>query len=312
MAFAAVGISHAPLMGSNDPDAATMAAVEGAFNEARRFVTSFDPELVLIFAPDHYNGLFYDLMPSICIGMAATSVGDWRSSAGPLSVDRPVAQRLAQAALDAEIDVAVSERLEVDHGFAQPLDVIFGGLDTAPLVPIFINCAAPPLGPVRRARRLGQVLGRTLAGMDRRILLIGSGGLSHDPPLPRLEGASPDLAARLIDGRHPSAEARQARETMVTRVGAEFAAGTATIQPLNPHWDNDFLTLLASGDLDEVETWENDKLTAIAGSAVHEVRTWVAAYSALSEAGPYTMTSQFYQPIPEWIAGFAVTTAITS
>ena len=41
----------------------------------------------------------------------------------------------------------------------------------------------------------------------------------------------------------------------------------------------------------------------------HEIRTWIAAYSALAQAGPYTVTYRYYRPIPQYIVGFAVTTA---
>jgi 2,3-dihydroxyphenylpropionate 1,2-dioxygenase len=39
------------------------------------------------------------------------------------------------------------------------------------------------------------------------------------------------------------------------------------------------------------------------------VRTWIAAYAALGAAGAYTVQYSFYKPIPEYIAGFGVTTA---
>ena len=34
------------------------------------------------------------------------------------------------------------------------------------------------------------------------------------------------------------------------------------------------------------------------------------AYAALSTVGPYEMTYRYYRPIPEFIAGFSVTTAL--
>jgi 2,3-dihydroxyphenylpropionate 1,2-dioxygenase len=309
MALGLIALSHAPLMGSHDPDEQTLREVENAFKGARGYVRDFDPELVVLFAPDHYNGVFYELMPQFCVAMAATSVGDWRSTPGRVRVDRETSLAVARAALAADFDIAVSERLEVDHGFAQPLDVLFGGIDSVPVVPVFINCVGEPLGPVRRARLLGEAVGRAAAELGRRVLLIASGGLSHDPPVPRLDGASPEVAERLIAGRHPSPEARQQRETMVTRVGAEFTRGTAAIMPLNPEWDLAFLDLLAGGRLAEVDAWTGDWMVTTAGHAAHEVRTWIAAYSALASQGSYRMTSCFYRPIPEWIAGFSVTTA---
>ena len=123
------------------------------------------------------------------IGLAANSIGDFGSTPGPLDVPRGIAEGLAQAALDAGIDLAVSLRMEVDHGMVQPLEVLFGGLTEVPVVPFFINSVAPPFTPVHRVRALGEALGRYLSGLDRRVLLIGSGGLSHEPPVPTLDTA---------------------------------------------------------------------------------------------------------------------------
>ncbi|WP_300007592.1 3-carboxyethylcatechol 2,3-dioxygenase [Pseudonocardia sp.] len=312
MALAVCTSSHSPLMGENDPAPAVEAAVEEAFAQARAFIAEFAPELVLLLGPDHYNGFFYDMMPPFCVGTGATSVGDYRTAAGSLPVDRDSAYALVRQVLAEGLDLAYSERMFVDHGFAQPLEILFGGIDAVPLVPVFINSVAEPLGPVSRVRRLGEALGRAASALDRRVLIVGSGGLSHDPPVPQLEGASPAVAERLIAGRHPSAAQRAEHEQRVLAAGRAFAAGTATIAPLNPEWDRRLMALLAAGDLDEIDTWSNEEFVAQAGHSSHEVRTWIAAYAALSTAGPYEVRSSFYHPVPEWIAGFGVTTAATA
>jgi Catalytic LigB subunit of aromatic ring-opening dioxygenase. len=95
-------------------------------------------------------------MPQFCIGLAATSIGDFGSTPGPLDVPRGIAEGLAQAALDAGIDLAVSLRMEVDHGTVQPLEILFGGLTKVPVVPFFINSVALPFTPVHRVRALGE------------------------------------------------------------------------------------------------------------------------------------------------------------
>ncbi len=115
----------------------------------------------------------------------------------------------------------------------------------------------------------------------------------------------------MIDGRNPSDAEREVRERRVIAAGRDFAAGTATIQPLNPHWDQHLLEILASGELEQIDTWTNDWFVEQAGHSSHEVRTWIAAYAALHANGPYQVTSSFYRAIPEWIAGFAITTALT-
>ncbi|WP_182358470.1 3-carboxyethylcatechol 2,3-dioxygenase [Tomitella gaofuii] len=311
MPLGLVTTSHSPLMGVNHPADDVQRDVDTAFDEARRFCAEFDPDLVVIFAPDHYNGVFYDLMPPFCIGQRAVTVGDYGTAAGPLDVPTERSRALAQHVLDAGVDVAVSERMRLDHGFAQPLELLFGAVDAVPTIPVFLNAVAIPLGPASRARALGAAIGGFLAEGDERALIVGSGGLSHDPPVPELVGAAPEVAERLIAGRDPGPDVRAERQRRVVQAGRDLAAGTAAIAPLNPEWDNDFLDLLAEGRLDDVDGWTTAWCTEAAGHSSHEVRTWIAAYSALAAAGRYSMRSRFYRPIPEWIAGFGITTAIS-
>lgn len=302
--------SHSPLMGYTDPAAGTRDRVDAAFAKARKFIASYEPDLVVLFGPDHYNGMFYDLMPPFCIGAAATSLGDYEFPTGPLSVDRDAARTLARGVLDSDVDVAYSESMYVDHGFSQPLDLLFGGLDRVPVVPVFVNSVAEPLGRARRARLLGDAIGRVAAGLGRRVLYVGSGGLSHDPPVPRIDEAPPDVVARLVsEGRRLTPAQRAERERRAIQAGRELASGTAAIQPLNPEWDRMVLDVLASGRLTEIDDWSTEWFVAQAGHSSHEVRTWIAAYAALAATGPYEVTSTFYEAVPEWIAGFAVTQA---
>jgi 2,3-dihydroxyphenylpropionate 1,2-dioxygenase len=309
MPMALCAMSHSPLMGRNDPAQNIIDEVEATFADARSFIADFDPELVVIFAPDHYNGVFYDMLPPFCVGRAATSVGDYGTEGGALDVDADAANLIARAVLAGGVDTAISERMVVDHGFAQALQLLVGSITATPTVPIFINCVGEPLAPVRRIRSLGTAVGRAVATMNKRVLLVGSGGLSHDPPVPRFDTATTQVKARLIDGRHATPAERAAREQRVIDAGRDFAAGTATMQPLNPDWDRHLLDVLASGNLEQIDDWTVDWFVEQAGHSAHEVRTWIAAYAAMAAAGPYVVRSSYYRPIPEWIAGFAVTTA---
>lgn len=177
------------------------------------------------------------------------------------------------------------------------------------MIPVFVNSVAPPFAPMRRVRQLGAALGRYLAGLDQRVLLIGSGGLSHDPPVPRLTGATPEVERQLIANCNPTPEARAARQQRVISAGAAFAAGNAEFHDLNPEWDAEVLNALGSANFDAIERYHNDEIVALAGHSAHEIRTWVAAYAALAAAGGYSVSYRYYRPIKELIAGFAVTTA---
>jgi 2,3-dihydroxyphenylpropionate 1,2-dioxygenase len=309
MTVAAVGLSHSPLIGKNDPDAEALDAVADAVRGARAFVADFDPELVVLYAPDHYNGFFYREMPPFCLGTAATAVGDFDTAEGPLSVDTAAAQQIARAVLEHGVDLTISARMTVDHGFVQPLQVLFDGIRNVPVVPVFVNGVATPLGPVSRIRALGTAIGEAAAALDRRVLFLGSGGLSHDPPVPVLDGAPPRVAESLIEGTPPTPEQRARGEQRVIQAGRDYAAGSSAMTPLNPAWDNAFLDILQDGRLPEFDAWSVESMEREAGGSAHEVRTWIAAFASLAATGPYRVTSRFYRTVPEWIAGFAIATA---
>jgi 2,3-dihydroxyphenylpropionate 1,2-dioxygenase len=309
MTLALVTMSHSPLLEYADPPAEVVDAVQGAFGAARDFVRDFDPTLIVSFAPDHYNGFFYDLMPPFCIGYEAHGVGDYGTAEGPLDVPTERAEALAQWVADRDIDVAISRRMEIDHGAVQPLEILFGTIDSVPTIPIFVNGVAKPFTSMRRVRLLGETIGSYLATVDERILVIGSGGLSHDPPVPQWATATEEQRALLLNGRHPTAAARDARQQRVIDTAKAFGAGTSTIQDLNPAWDEALMATLASGDLTPIDSMTPDRMAADAGNSAHEVRTWVAAYAALGAAGRYTVEYSFYRPIREYIAGFGVTAA---
>ncbi|TDC67764.1 3-carboxyethylcatechol 2,3-dioxygenase, partial [Actinomadura sp. GC306] len=310
MTLALLATSHSPLLEHADLPAELTAELDAAFAEARRFVRDFDPDLIVSIAPDHYNGFFYRLMPPFCIGYAAESIGDYGSRAGRLDVPEDLARGLAEAVLDDGIDVAVSLDMQVDHGAVQPLEIVYGDIAAKPVVPVFVNSVAPPFTPLRRVRLLGESIGRHLGGLAGRVLLISSGGLSHDPPVPTLATATAEQRRMLLGQAVPlPPEARAARQQRVIDTARDFAAGTAAIQDLAPEWDRELLRVLASGDLTPLDSWTPAEMARAAGNSAHEVRTWIAGYAALGAAGPYSVRYRYYRPIRELIAGFAVTTA---
>jgi 2,3-dihydroxyphenylpropionate 1,2-dioxygenase len=147
------------------------------------------PELIVIFAPDHYNGLFYDLMPPFVLATAATSVGDYLTTPGPLSVASDLAGQLAAHVLNSDVDLAISHRCRWttaarrrwrDHRQPHPLS---GD-------PHHHQQRGAALCPYRHPRA-GAGGGALSGGLDKRVLILGSGGLSHEPPVP-LIAAAPD------------------------------------------------------------------------------------------------------------------------
>lgn len=303
-------MSHSPLLNLPGPSRDLLDDIEAAIGEARSFVADYNPELVVTFSPDHYNGFFYRSMPPFCIGTGATGVGDYGTHAGPLDVAERLALDCARAVLEEGVDVAVSTSMDVDHGTVQPLEKLLGDATSRPVLPIFINAIATPLGPLHRCTALGAAVGRYLAGLDKRVLLLGSGGLSHSPPVPTLDTAPPPVLERIVHGRPMTAEQRQARQAAVIEAARSFAAGGSELQALNPAWDQQFLEIIDTDRLPEFDRWSNSFVAREGGSSAQEIRTWVAAFAALRTAGPYRTVGRFYRAAPELIAGFAIRTAL--
>lgn len=309
MERAFLGMSHSPLMGLNPVAPAVERELKAAIATACEQVRAFAPELVVLVGPDHYNGFFNELMPPFCIGTQARSVGDYLTPAGNLNVDSGTAVALAKRLMDEDFDIAFSRRMQVDHGFAQALQVLWGGLDTPPVLPIFLNAVAQPGIPrLRRCRALGQAIGRFLDDEPRRTLLIGSGGLSHEPPVPTLSHPDAAVRERITIRSEPTREDRDAKTQRVMAAGRALAAGDASIKPINPVWDHHWMDNLAEGSaaLDALCAMTEDSIEQEAGLSAHESKSWLVARSALSTTHPLSCALRHYQPIPEYIAGFGV------
>ncbi len=76
--------SHSPLMTTGIEE--TEQGVQGQFfrelDSCAAALHKFNPDLVVVFGPDHFNGFFYELMPAFCIGTAARRprIGIWRAA----------------------------------------------------------------------------------------------------------------------------------------------------------------------------------------------------------------------------------------
>lgn len=301
--------SHTPLMDHVDTDPAVDAAVREHFRTLAKQVRDYDPELIIIFSPDHFRGVFYDMLPAFTIGVRARAIGDYSIGSGDYDVPEDLAVDCIRATHAEGVDVGMSYRMKVDHGFSQLLVLLGETVNRYPVIPVHINCAGPPLPPFKRVRKLGEAIGKWAGELNKRILILGSGGLSHDPPIPNLKTASPHIAEKLIANHSPSPEEMRAREEQNFETARALARGEGEALPLSPEWDKDFMAHMAAGDIAYLDDMTEEDITNIAGCGGNEVRTWVAAYAALSACGPYHSETLFYHDISEWNAGMGIAAA---
>lgn len=302
-----LGMSHSPLLGLNPVAAEVSAELSATFDKVRAAVAAWRPDRVVLIGPDHYNGFFNELMPPYCIGTQATAVGDYGTLAGELNVDGQAAEGLATHLMDHGFDTTVSRRMVVDHGFAQALEALWGGLATPPVIPVFMNAVAQP-GILRVARciELGRAIGAYLDTLPGRTLLIGSGGLSHEPPVPTLAHPDPAVRERITVRSTPTPAERDAKTQRVMAAGLALAAGDSSIKPLAPDWDARWMQALQDGDLQALATQSEASISAQAGRSAHESKTWLIARAAVHDDDAACCVVRYYRAIPEYIAGFGV------
>ena len=303
-----LGMSHSPLLGLNPVSEEDQNALDCAVEQARAAVHAFDPELIILIGPDHYNGFFNDLMPTFCVGSEVTAVGDYLSPAGPLNVPSDTAVALAEHLMDAHFDMAVSRRMLVDHGFSQALQVLWGDdLKTPPVIPIFLNAVAQPtIARMSRCVELGQAIGKFLDTLPQRTLLIGSGGLSHEPPVPTLQHPDPAVRERITVKQMPTVQERAAKTERVKAAGMALANGEDWMKPLNPQWDLQWMEALARGELLSLCAMSEASIAEAAGNSAHESKTWLVARSALPLNTELPCTVRAYRAIPALIAGYGL------
>lgn len=270
----AVCVSHSPGM-ARDVDCTQGTEFRRGLSRIRQVVDAFEPKLVVLFGTDHWRG-FPENVPAVAVMSHARGLGDLGSPSGAYLVPEELAIDTARSLLRRGVDCALVRKGHLDHGFGQTAVDVLGGIDRYPILPIFLNCALPPLPTPGRAAAIGRQIGEILHDAEK-VLFVASGGLSHDPP-------------SLAESAYGLDEAER-RKLNVD--GAVEAAGR-----LRPDLDERFIEALGRQDDDWVAGLE-DWYLPNAGGGGNEIRTWLACWGACGG----NLAKVAYQPVPEWITG---------
>ncbi|GII96905.1 hypothetical protein [Sinosporangium siamense] len=298
-----VGASHSTLMNTHwdqvvHTDRAE--AFRAALGTARQRIADARPDIVVIVGSNHFRGFWLDLIPAFTVGVGEVdAAGEAGTPKGPQRTDPAFAQALAADLVEAGTEVAISARLQIDHGQSHAIQYLLDGLDL-PVVPLVVNVFARPLPTPARCVELGENLAAAVkrtAG-DRRVVVIASGGLSHQLPWPS-DWTDPhgDDEAFLVDAW---INGRGEWERFDKRRREIIVAAQATIFP---EFDRMFLDDLEHGNLRRYAAMTADELEAAAGNGGQELRTWLVMAAAL---GFVPGTTLAYAPMPEWLTGMGV------
>jgi hypothetical protein len=206
---AAALASHAPLI-TGRPDVQKPEQRDRLYAGLRELggrLAAARPDILVMFVNDHLQNFPYSNMPAFCVGLApaydAPSAGGARLMRIPPRVipGRPDwGLDLLERGLERGIDFAYSYEIESWDELAVPLHFLMPDR-TVPVVPVYTNCAAPPLPTPRRCHEVGAFVGsfvRSRPGPER-VALIASGGISHWVGTPETGRINPEWDHRVLD-----------------------------------------------------------------------------------------------------------------
>lgn len=157
-----------------------------SFPIVRQWLAREKPEVVVFFYNDHGLSFFLDKMPTFAIGAANEYVSEdegWGIPTVPaFRGDAKLSWQIINQVVEDGFDPMMCQEMTVDHAITNPMLLMYP--DAAwpvKIVPIAINSIQHPLPGPKRCYDLGRSVGRAIESYpeDAKVLVLGSGGLSH-------------------------------------------------------------------------------------------------------------------------------------
>lgn len=157
------------------------------FGAVHAWLREVKPDVVVVAYNDHGLNFFLDKMPTFAVGAAARYVNadeGWGiPQLRPFRGNPELSWHVIESLVADEFDITTCQEMFVDHGFALPMALLWpGGADwPVTTVPVAVNTVQHPLPSPSRCLRFGEAIGRAIASYDddSRVLIVGTGGLSH-------------------------------------------------------------------------------------------------------------------------------------
>jgi protocatechuate 4,5-dioxygenase, beta chain len=196
--IAGVGASHVPAIGAALDNGRTeepyWKRVFSGFEKSKEWMAKTKPDVAIVVYNDHASAFSVDLIPTFALGCAAEfppADEGWGPRPVPVVKGHPqLAAHIAQSVILDEFDLTIVNKMEVDHGLTVPLNLLFGQPRDAwpcPVIPLAVNVVMYPPPTGHRCYMLGKALRKAVESYpeDLRIVIFGTGGLSHQISGPR-------------------------------------------------------------------------------------------------------------------------------
>jgi protocatechuate 4,5-dioxygenase beta chain len=209
--FAALTTSHVPAMGAAVDLGKTQEPywrpVFAGYEFAKRWIAEAKPDVVILVYNDHATAFCLDVIPTFALGcgseFAPADEGWGRRPVPTVHGEPELAAHIAQSLILDEFDLTLVNRMDVDHGLTVPLSMVFGQPEAWPckVIPLAVNVVQYPPPTGNRCFRLGRALRKAVASYDRdlRVMVWGTGGMSHQLQGPRAGLINEDFDARFMD-----------------------------------------------------------------------------------------------------------------
>lgn len=154
----------------------------------QKWLQEVKPDVVVILYNDHGLNFFLDKMPTFAVGAAPSYQNadeGWGIPTLPaFPGDQDLSWHLIEELVEKEFDVTTCQEMLVDHAYTLPMKLLWPNAgDSWPVrtVPVCINTVQHPLPSAKRCFKLGQAVGEAIRSWDSdaRVLVLGTGGLSH-------------------------------------------------------------------------------------------------------------------------------------
>ena len=199
-----------------------------------QWLSEVKPDVAVVIYNDHGLNFFLDKMPTFSVGAAPSyrnaDEGWGLADMAPFQGNQDLSWHLINSLVNDEFDITTCQEMLVDHAFCLPMALLWPDADArgrwpVTTVPVCLNTVQFPLPTAARCYKLGEAIGRAVASWDSdaRVVIIGTGGLSHQLDGQRAGFINKQFDLQFMDSlvRDPAWATRFSIHELVEKVGTQ-------------------------------------------------------------------------------------------